>query len=330
MPDTVLYFARGRGRGHALAALAIADRLVDLIPELEVRFVSYGSGAEVMRDRGRPVLDLGLPDQPDVFAMENRLPRAFATGSTPSIVVAHEEFDVPIAARHRRLPCVVVTDWFLNDPDDWRMESLTHAEEVLFLDEGAGIFPEPEYVEHKVRYVGPVLRPLRYARSDRLRARQAGGFPRDALLVSVLIWPGRRAESIAPLAALLNQAFELLEVAPGIDKLLVWNRDGDSEFDRTMAACDLAITKGNRNLVLELAAMGVPAVSVSHGLNVIDDIRTARLPNNVTVAYRDLNAPALARLMTRMITLEVKPSRFRDGAAHVAERLAGLLQRRKR
>ena len=38
-------------------------------------------------------------------------------------------------------------------------------------------------------------------------------------------------------------------------KLLVLARDRGSEFDRIMAASGLAITKGNRDIVLELAAM---------------------------------------------------------------------------
>jgi UDP-N-acetylglucosamine:LPS N-acetylglucosamine transferase len=122
---------------------------------------------------------------------------------------------------------------------------------------------------------------------------------------------------------MLQEAFESLE-APG-PKLLVFDRDDDSEFDRIMAASDLGITKGNRNIVLELAAMGVPALSVSHGLNVIDDLRTAALPNNRTVRYADLDAGILARLMREMIAAEIKPLRLRDGASGAAERLAALI-----
>jgi hypothetical protein len=325
MSDSILYFVRGRGRGHALAAIAIADCLAKLRPAVKVRFVSYGTGAETLRERGRPVLDLDLPDRPGLFAIERKLPTAFKRAPRPSLVLAHEEFDVPIAARVHGLPCVVLTDWFLNDPDDWRMESLKDARDVLFLDERSGIFVPPEYAKRKVRYVGPVLRPSRYRRSDRLRARQEAGFDPEALVVSVFIHPGRRSESIAPLSVMLRAAFDSLEHRG--PKLLVCNRDSDSEFDRTMAASDLAITKGNRNVVLELAAMGVPAVSMSHGLNVIDDLRTAALPNNRTVSYEDMDPPKLARLMTERIAARTEPLPLQDGALGAARRLVRLMGR---
>jgi hypothetical protein len=329
---TVLYCARGRGRGHALAAMAIAESFTALRPGVEIRFVSYGTGAETLREHGRRVLDLDLPDCPRPLAVKRRLPRAFEQEPRPTLVVAHEEFDAPRAAHRDGLACIVVTDWFLDDPEDWRMESLKHAAEVLFLDDAAGIFPRPEYLNGKVSYVGPVLRPLRYDRSDRLRARHEAGFPNDALIVSVFIWPGRRTERVAPLEAMLQEAFESLE-APD-PKLLLWDRDSDAEFDRIMAASDLAITKGNRNVVLELAAMGVPAISVSHGLNVIDDIRTAPLPNNRTVSYADLDRAELARLMSEMLTKdaagEIQPVPFQNGASLAAERLALALDAGKR
>jgi hypothetical protein len=203
------------------------------------------------------------------------------------------------------------------------MLSLNDAVEILFLDAPSTPFVPPAYVEQRVHYVGPVLRPLRYRRSDRLRARQEAGLPSDALIATVFIQPGRRTESIAPLASMLQAAFDSLE-APG-PKLLVSDRDGDSEFDRIMVASDIAITKGNRNIVLELAALGVPAISVSHGLNVIDDLRTAALPNNRTVRYADLDPAVLARLMRQMLAADIHPLPLRDGASSAAERLAALI-----
>ena len=332
MADSILYFARGRGRGHALSAMAIQERFAALRLGVEMRFVSYGTGAETLREHGRRVLDLHLLDCPDPYAVKRRLPRVFQQAPRPSLVVAHEEFDVPLAARQRGLPCVVVTDWFLDDPQDWRMESLKHAAEVLFLDEPSGSFVPPAYVKRKVHYLGPVLRALRYRRSDRLRARKEAGFPPDALIVSLFIQPGRRSESVAPLAGMLQGAFDALE-APG-PRLLISDRDGDSEFDRMMTASDLAITKGNRNIVLELAAMGVPVISVSHGLNLIDDLRTAALPNNRTVPYADLHPAGLAQMMREMIAKgtagEIQPVQFLDGATLAAGRLADLMQRGKR
>jgi len=327
----ILYFARGRGRGHSLAGLAIAEQLKIVLPDVEIRFVSYGTGAQTLREHGIDVVDLDLPDQPSPFAIVGKLPLAFE-GLSPYLVVAHEEFDVVAAAKLRRLPCVFLTDWFSN-ANDWFLQSLKHAEEILFLDDAsvldAQVFSTPEYLS-KVRCVGPVLRPLRYQQPNRVEARlcarQDAGLPQDALIVSVFIRPGRRAEEIAPLSEGLTEAFNLIEAAP---KMLLWDRDGDAEFDQTMAASDLAITKGNRNIVLELAALGVPTITVSHGLNVIDDIRTAALANNRTIPCVGLDPRNLANIMQTMISKgksgEIRRALFENGASRVARELATRL-----
>lgn len=90
-PD-VLFIVRGRGRGHALDVLAIVERL-----NARVQFVSYGTGAETLREHGRRVVDLHLPDNPEPFALDVLLPDVLGRWR-PRVVVAHEEFDVPAAA----------------------------------------------------------------------------------------------------------------------------------------------------------------------------------------------------------------------------------------
>jgi len=67
-PD-VVFIVRGRGRGHALDALAIETRL-----RARVQFVSYGSGAATFREHGRRVFDLHLPDNPVQFELDALLP----------------------------------------------------------------------------------------------------------------------------------------------------------------------------------------------------------------------------------------------------------------
>jgi len=329
---TVWYFARGRGRGHALAGLSIARHMRSLVPSVRVRFISYGTGARTFRELGVPVLDLRMPDIPGLFDLERKLPRIFNTSRLPALVVAHEEFAVCPFAKAVGVPGVLITDWFLDDPNTWQMESIKNTEEVLFLDDpqvfADGLFIPPPYAAGKVQCTGPVLRPLSYGRQDRLRARRELGIAGGTLVVSVFIHPGRRTEEIAPLREILQTAFDSL---PARSKLLLWDRDSDSEFDRTMAASDLAITKGNRNIVLELAAMGIPSISVSHGLNAIDDLRTASLANNRTLANRGLSALRLAECMTHMIERNkagaIQPIRYSDGARKAAESLAALLLR---
>ena len=164
-------------------------------------------------------------------------------------------------------------------------------------------------------------------------------------MIVVIVPPGRRIEKVAPIFDLLMPAFDSMAASR---KVLVWlagedheelsartaGRDDvivksdDAPFDRMMAACDLAVTKGNRNTVLELAALGVPSVSISHGLNSIDDIRTARIGTNRTLYADGLDSATLADHMGSM--LASKPDRqgiVSDGAAKAAETLVAFLER---
>ena len=80
-----------------------------------------------------------------------------------------------------------------------------------------------------------------------------------------------------------------------------------------MAATDVAITKGNRNIVLELAALGIPSVTVTHGLNRIDDFRSAKLANNITAKAAELDSETLAaHLADRLAAYDATQPRFRS------------------
>ena len=45
MLTKILFFSRGRGRGHAIPDMQIAKELERQDSEIEIRFVSYGTGA---------------------------------------------------------------------------------------------------------------------------------------------------------------------------------------------------------------------------------------------------------------------------------------------
>ena len=192
------------------------------------------------------------------------------------------------------------------------------------------------------------MRPFRYAPADRSRAREELGLPDDALVISVFVHPGRRIEKVAPIYDLLIPAFDSIE-SP--NKRLVWLagedyemlrertkdladviiKEEDAPFDRLMVASDLAITKGNRNIVLELAALRVPSISFSHGLNRMDDIRTSRLETNITVPAADIDTQALARRINEMLSSPAATRArdtvaFQDGIAGVAQRLAERIE----
>lgn len=342
----VLLFSRGRGRGHAVPDCALAAELCRLRGDVDVRFVSYATGAATFEELGHTVIDLDLPENNPLFETLIRATRVIGW-LKPKLVIAHEELAALAAAKILELPTVYLADWF-SKPEDIRTGLLNYADEIVFLDE-AGIFPEPPQAQGRVRYVGPILRPSSYTRQDRPRARQELGVPPDQLVIAVL--PGSWTEQRAPIFELVAAAFELL---PARSKTLLWiagedyadlekearNRPGivirkqDWQMDRLMVASDVAITKATRQTALELAALGVPSISLSHGLNRIDDIRVKHIASNTALRAKEVEPTVLAATITSIVKAPepqhapaATASRAAQGRALAAERLAWHVER---
>jgi UDP-N-acetylglucosamine:LPS N-acetylglucosamine transferase len=305
---SVLFFSRGRGHGHAIPDMAIADELARLRPGTDLRFVSYGTGAATFRAHGRIVIDLEMPDDNPLWRTVIGAGELIAA-TQPRLVISHEEFAALPVARIFGVPTIFITEWF-SDPEHQQMQALVYADHVICIEE-PGIFDEPPCVEGKVFYAGPVVRRFEYSRADRGRARRELGLAQDATLI--LVVPGGWAtEQREPIFDLVVPAFDALK-AP--DKVLVWMagedcemlrerldghedvivKDRDWQIDRWMVASDLAVTKANRVTLRELAALGIPSVSISHGHNPVDDVLIERISTNTPLDARTVNSRMLAR-----------------------------------
>ena len=73
----------------------------------------------------------------------------------------------------------------------------------------------------------------------------------------------------------------------------------DWQIDRLMVASDLAITKSNRMTVIELASLGVRTLSLSYGLNPVDEQCVASLEGNETIGIEKLTAGRLKKALAR-------------------------------
>lgn len=326
--------------------MAIANEISKLQPGIDLQFVSYSTGAAALKAHDRPVIDLEMPDPSPLWETVVRAGQVIAE-TKPSLVISHEEFSAVPVAKIFGLPVVFLTDWFA-DPEDLRMQALLYADEIIFIEE-EGIFDEPPYVEGRVYYAGPVLRRFEYGRGDRERARGELGLPQDAVVI--LVAPGGRAtEEREPIAGLVMSAFDALKCP---EKRLVWlagtdcdalreqfwrRRDVlvkpfDWQVDRLMAASDIGITKGNRITTRELAALGIPSISISQGRNPPDEIVIANLPTNVALDSRTTTPRALAAAMLDALE-ESRAERpdgtagppFCPGARRVAERICEIVQ----
>jgi UDP-N-acetylglucosamine:LPS N-acetylglucosamine transferase len=330
----VLFFSRGRGRGHAFPDMEIVKELQKQSDDVQVRFASYGTGARTIQQFGFPLIDLGLPEEGSLTQM-SVLAGKLIGWLQPDLVISHEEFAVMPAAKIFDKKTVFVVDWFV-EPDRLIMQMLSYADEILFLDD-PGTYEEPSFLNGKIHYVGPLVRQFAYSRQDRARARQELELPRDAFVIGV--FPGSWTEERVPVLETVLAAFHSLPDNPkrllwvaGEDEALIRRRceieptvkvfGFDPSIDRLYAAVDVAITKTNRKTVIELEAFGVPTVSLTNDLNPIDGrrARSAHVVEPVTVPP--------ATLAAHLHLARGKPKRALKSPAdttQVANRVLGIL-----
>jgi len=342
----ILFFSRGKGRGHAVPDNAMAGDLMRLQPNLEITFVSYSVGAATLRALGWDVIDLDLPEDPPLWDIVGRI-TTILRSRRPDLVVSHEEFSVVPMAKAFGLRVVFMTDWFADA--NWpAMQALRHADEVIFMDE-PGFWDVPHYLLERVHYVGCVLR--RLEKSDPVQTRRNLEIRRDAMVV--LVAPGGSAmhsEARAPVFDLIVRAFEMMDV--GEKKLIYVAPEADYQthiervagradvliikpsgsFTATMVASDLVITTGNRTPILESQALGIPSISISSGHNPIDDQRNCRVPTNTPLRAKGLSPYFLRDYMSAALkagqSMTPQPdTKLSQGRLAAAERIQLHLDR---
>jgi UDP-N-acetylglucosamine:LPS N-acetylglucosamine transferase len=339
----VLFFSRGRGRGHAVPDLAIAEELDRIAPELTVQFVSHATGAATLAEAGRLAVDLELPEDPPFLDLVIRATREIIR-LQPHFVVSHEEFAALPAAKTFGLPTALVVDFFPSS--GVREDSLRFADRILFI-ERQGIFAEPPQARGRVRYLGPIVRRMSLGRADRAACRDRLRLPAGAPVMSVI--PGAWAsEERAPLWGLVESALSALPEGwrlvwvAGRDREALARRaqghpreDGiivlaeHSPIEELIVASDVVITKANRGTTIDAASLGVPSISLSYGANPIDDAIIPRIGSNTALDARGIDGAFLARIIASSAGRTCAPSAdyAAGGAAAVAEALAGAIKR---
>jgi hypothetical protein len=139
-----------------------------------------------------------------------------------------------------------------------------------------------------------------------------------------------------------------IQALPRARKLLCWVAGDDLEFlsDRTkgmqnvivlkkawpieqpMVASDLVVTKGNRITIMEASALGLPSISLSHGLNPVEDFIVPRIKSNLPLRVKGISSEFLTRCIDNIIdscggSLEPEPSvpQFASVAEILARRI---------
>lgn len=320
----------------------IVNALTRLHPNICVTFVSYATGAETLRACGKPVIDLRLPEDPPLTSVILAATAVLGapSRSVPPVIVSHEEFAVlPLARRMRCKSALFLTDWF---PPSASIEArcLNYANEIVFLDAFSHDAISPQ-LSCRVQYVGPVHGvPLP---SQRKATRSAMGVtPTTAV---VLVSPGgnrSHSEDVTPLRDVMLDAWEMLPMA---ERLLLWVADEQEEerllrtprarsiitiirpqadFMSLLEVCDLLITKANRITTLEADGAGIPSLSISFGVNPVDDRRLASISNNVSLSIEHLTRQELSSQLLRGLQRGRRLRQHRLDASAGAATLAAI------
>ncbi len=290
----IIFFSRGRGFGHAIPDMAIADEINRCNPLVDIRFASYAGGAVAFAERKKPFFDLGLPEKnpflATFYACSNLI-----LAEEPSVVVAHEEFAAIAAAVLHNIPAVFMSAW-LPPAGTVAAESICYAKAVVVLGD-PGIFPVPSDVRIKPVYTGPLIRPMKYTVRDRADLRRELMWHQETFCL-VVVPGGSLSEAQSPIADLIVSAFNMLKHK---HKRLIWISTKDhgalskysgnvegfelisfcDPIERMLAVADVVISKGTRGITHDAAAVGVPTISLSGGGNSVDDELVPRIRTNI-------------------------------------------------
>lgn len=343
---SALFFSRGRGRGHAIPDLEILRELKQIDSGIQVQFVSYATGAETFRAEGQNVVDLALP-QDNSFVETIIIAFRTITELRPKVVISHEEFAALVAAKLANVPSIFVAAW-LPPHRTVAAESLAYAEAIIVI-EHPGTFPSPRGLSTRPNYVGPILRKMKYSLKDRSRLRSELGIEQDAL--AILVVPGGAwTEEIAPICDTVLSAFLAARHA---SKHLYWLAGKDLDLlqkrtagiagvevieyctpvERLIVPCDVVITKGTHQITLDAASLGVPSISLSPGLNPIDDALVPRIHNNIALKANAVDGAVLLEYIdlvtsaTAARPLVWTGSPPRRGAQLAAEKIVETIRR---
>lgn len=316
----ILFFSRGRGRGHAVPDAAIGSELSSLTANVQVTYVSYGTGYRTLEEMGFDAEDMNLQDDAtfvEVMVKGGQVIRRIL----PDIIISHEEFCIPPLAKMFGIPNLYLGDWLLSS-EHFFMRCLQSSDCILFLEE-RGLFPEPPELRSRIQYLGPMVRRLAYERTpeERGRARRELEIAEHEKVVSVI--PGTWAtEARLPLFKLITDAFTRIEVSA---KTLIWVAGSDFDelyvrnavkegkivrshnpIEQLIIASDLVITKGNRGATLDAAAYGIPSLSLCSGSNPIDETIISQIKSNKLLREDGVDPEYLAGQIEKLLLRPVE------------------------
>jgi len=253
----ILLISRGNGFGHARRDMLLARALQRA--GHEVTMASYASALALLKNfyDGR-LIDLGLPAFGNEAERVRKLLDLFRDVA-PELVVSDEELlALPIAVS-QGIPVCFVTNWL--DDNREMLGYLRMADSIAVVDmEDHWLFPIPDAIREKIRFVGPVLdiSPIERNPSDQIVVTAGSPTIADARFFAKAIQalkPDRRYRKLI-YGGTLTRSLERLK-----DDSVRFVLD-QTTFLNEAASSRLVICRGGHTTLWELAALGIPGIAI--------------------------------------------------------------------
>ncbi|MCD6505128.1 hypothetical protein J7M22_00755, partial [Candidatus Poribacteria bacterium] len=265
--------SRGLGLGHATRDLAIAREVTSLRKDVELKFISYASGAEFLKDKPFPLTDLNLPaigkDGERIFKITEVI-----GSESPDLIVTDEELHALPIARGFNIPSVLITNWF--QADDPEVSALFELADMIIVPDYKEGFHMTLTAKDRILWTGPIwTKETEPTEENRRRARQELDIPPSVKLI--LLMHGAGDVMDIPFLERAAKAYQLLEIP---SRLMIFAGKFHEMFkhleergniqvmgyterlDPYILAADLAITRGGHTSLWELAMAGIPAIAI--------------------------------------------------------------------
>jgi len=250
--------------GAALRGAALYDELRRTSHEIKVTWITTGTSAQWLMDRGYTVHDSGAPDSRSRFNAYT----SYFKENQPNLVIGDEDLLALPVAHSAAIPSLYITSYLVSERDEPDFSYTRYARQILVPDVPGSFLPPSEYFA-RVDFCGPWIVPNSETDSQLWRSLLCD---KDSKLIIVNL--SSRDKSTEEFAVKCTEALASqnmgVKVAIYSDtplgklkqklkpEVLVF--EALSQRMNVLSSADLVLTSCDPCLLLELAACGVPVL----------------------------------------------------------------------
>lgn len=275
----ITFLVRGLGFGHAARDIIIKNHLDIFVPDTKIKFISYATGAKMIKEHSCDLIDIEVPDRGYEIEKSIKIRELIESEST-DFIINDEEIMALSLSRNYGIPSVLITNWLPADDQNVLSGYFSQADRILIPDfEGAFDVPPGLLSSIQIDWLGPIK--TKELGITRYMARARLGFL-DSQKFILIMAGGVDSTDIPYLKKcidaleLLYFSFQAIVVAGPFSRMFEYAQVSNPnigvvsylwDIDIYIAASDLVITRGGHTSLWELAMMGIPSISVPRSKN---------------------------------------------------------------